>query len=287
MSRACKFATLIAALLPLATQAKDDLPGLAFSHHDWEIVCDNTRTCRAAGYHDDSEKLTVSVLLTRKAGPGQEVTGELMIGDYGNEGLSDLPPVLKLTMRVNEKNLGLVVTEKDSMVGKLSATQVSALLGALSHKSKIRWSTGKYTWTLSDKGAAAVLLKMDEFQGRIGTQGAIIKKGPLSDDTALPALPEQRVSMSPLAKTLPGDAAVGRHKALRKALNTALGKDDYCPDLTDSSVTQEITITRLTDSKLLASTQCWTGAYNAGYGYWVIDAKPPFHPVLVTDSAGD
>ncbi len=24
--------------------------GLAFTHHDWELACDNTRTCRAAGY---------------------------------------------------------------------------------------------------------------------------------------------------------------------------------------------------------------------------------------------
>ena len=37
---------------------------VAFSHGDWELVCDNTGTCRAAGYQQDGESLPVSVLLT-------------------------------------------------------------------------------------------------------------------------------------------------------------------------------------------------------------------------------
>ena len=40
--------TLLAAL-PLATLAFDD-NGSYFEHKDWEIACDNTGTCRAAGY---------------------------------------------------------------------------------------------------------------------------------------------------------------------------------------------------------------------------------------------
>ncbi|RBC82079.1 DUF1176 domain-containing protein, partial [Xanthomonas oryzae pv. oryzae] len=50
---------------------------------DWTIACDNTRTCRAAGYQaDEGEHLPVSVLLTRTAGAGQTVTAELMLGQY-------------------------------------------------------------------------------------------------------------------------------------------------------------------------------------------------------------
>ena len=71
MSRPHKLAALLTALLTLNAYAKDEL----FTHHDWEFVCDNTRTCRAAGYQSDNGQRPVSVLLTRKGGPGQAVTG--------------------------------------------------------------------------------------------------------------------------------------------------------------------------------------------------------------------
>jgi hypothetical protein len=32
-----------------------------FVHHDWEIACDNTRTCRAAGYQADDAERGVSI----------------------------------------------------------------------------------------------------------------------------------------------------------------------------------------------------------------------------------
>ena len=38
---------LALAVLSLPALAKT---GVSFSHKDWEVVCDNTLTCRAAGY---------------------------------------------------------------------------------------------------------------------------------------------------------------------------------------------------------------------------------------------
>ncbi|WGV54914.1 DUF1176 domain-containing protein [Stenotrophomonas indicatrix] len=48
--------TLLALCWPLAASAVDAPAGLYFQHHDWVVACDNTRTCRAAGYAsgDDS-----------------------------------------------------------------------------------------------------------------------------------------------------------------------------------------------------------------------------------------
>src|SRR5690606_20682081 len=44
------------------------IQGLHFSHKDWEIACDNTGTCRAAGYQSDQDiDQPVSVLLERAA----------------------------------------------------------------------------------------------------------------------------------------------------------------------------------------------------------------------------
>jgi hypothetical protein len=38
---------------------------------------------------------------------------------------------------------------------------------------------------------------------------------------------------------------------------------------------------------MLFSMRCWLAAYNAGYGYWVVNDKPPWQPVLVTTDGTD
>jgi hypothetical protein len=258
-------------LVPSLTANAAETSGLRFSHNDWELVCDNTRTCRAVGYHSDNDRdtLTVSVLLTRKAGSHQPVTGKLMLGNYGNDDLwNTFPPVLKLSMRINGRFIGHVTIQHNSATAELTARQVSALLAALPHNSDIEWVMGENCWRLSDKGATAVLLKMDEFQGRVGTQGALVRKGPLSEDLVLPPLPAPIVTVAHLAKTLPMDHQLvkSQSKALREALLTTLKEEDYCPDLEEGEANEyPLSVTRLTNAKLLISTSCWRGAYNFGY----------------------
>lgn len=269
----------------------DDLPGVNFSHHDWEITCDNTRTCRAAGYQsDEGDALPVSVLLTRKAGPRQPVTAQLQIGNYGNDELMDkLPSTLKLAMKINSQPLGTVTVNKKDLIADLSRKQTDALVAALSKNSEIEWAQGGTVWNLSGKGAAAVLLKMDEFQGRIGTTGALLRKGPKSEDAVLPALPAPVVTAAPIPKTKPGDERLARTqmKAILAALRTTL-KDDECGELSKAGKEgYEFSLERLSDSKLLASARCWTAAYNMGYGYWVINDTAPYAPVLVTTGGSD
>lgn len=286
-----RFFLIAIALLPLGALAVDSLPGLYFYHHDWEIVCDNTRTCRTAGYSADGAERRVSVLLTRAAGPGEAVNGKLMLGSYGEEDeafYATLPKNIKLTLRIDGRPIGRVTVPQDSLVADLPPQQVAALLTALRGKTTIEWSSGDNAWPLAGAGAAAVLLKMDEFQGRLGTPGAIIRKGSQGEDGVLPPLPAQIVVAAPLPKTLPDDAKLAKSKNLRKALRAAIGKDDDCPDFNDEALAAEgLTIARLSSTQLLASARCWMGAYNGGYGYWVINAQPPFHPMIVTYSGSD
>lgn len=271
-----------------------DLSGLSFAHKDWQLVCDNTRTCRAAGYSIDGSELPISVLLTRKAGPMQAVTGEVMVGQYGENPVVDkLPTVFSLSMLINEQGLGKTRFDKNSMVSPLTAKQVAALVAALKGTSEIYWTDGENLWELSNQGAAAVLLKMDEYQGRIGTQGALMRKGPKSEEQVLPPLPTPEVLAAPLEKALSRDHLMQTQQApaLRKALVKSLNKDDDCPDLTDPEAAsysqQALSVTRLSASKLLASTLCWSGAYNHSYGYWVINDSTAFNPILVTTLGSD
>lgn len=61
---------LWAAVLGLCSTSLMAAPprGFSFAYKDWEVACDNTGTCRAAGYGATMGE--VSVLLTRSAGPG-------------------------------------------------------------------------------------------------------------------------------------------------------------------------------------------------------------------------
>ena len=289
-------ALLLSAPLLLAMPAlrAADLPQARFSHGDWELACDNTRTCRAAGYSPDGVELSVSVLLTRQAGPDQSVTGQVKIGRYGENPVVDaLPKRFRLNLQIDGKAHGTVAFDADSLQGSLDATQVSALLAALTRRSRLEFVRNKHTWALSDSGAAAVLLKMDEFQGRLGTPGAIIRRGKRPESGVLPSLPGLSVKPGPLAPARAGDKDWVKQQgpALRKALRAALRNDetDYCPDLTepDPSIQEAPTATRLTDTRLLVATRCWSGAYNVGYGYWIINQAPPYQPELVTTSGSE
>ncbi|MGO2232008.1 DUF1176 domain-containing protein, partial [Psychrobacter sp.] len=54
----------------------DPFKGGGFVKNDWQVACDNTLTCRAAGYSDESAERRASILMTLKAGeevPSTEV----------------------------------------------------------------------------------------------------------------------------------------------------------------------------------------------------------------------
>ncbi|MEQ1513788.1 MAG: DUF1176 domain-containing protein [Lysobacteraceae bacterium] len=261
----------------------------SFDHEDWQVVCDNTRTCRVAGYQSDDAEMPVSVLLTRKAGAGTSVAGRVMLGDgWEDSMLNALPAQFRVALWIDGKQQGGTVT-KDALEADLTAAQTAALLKALARDTRIEFRAGKTVWSLSDRGAAAVLLKMDEFQGRIGTVGAAFRKGKQTEAKVLPPLPAPVVKAAALAPAKPGDAQfiAKNGDAVRKALRSATAEDE-CEDLHKTGEEQEaLEAVRLTMNKLLVSTRCWLGAYNAFSGYWIINDTAPYRPELVTSEASD
>lgn len=260
--------------------------GLSFTHQDWEVACDNTRTCRAAGYQsDEGDSAPVSVLLTREAGPGKPVRGQLMLGSY-----DDAAPLPKtaLTLRIGTRDLGTVALQEQGVTGELTASQVEALLAALRKDSAIVFAAGDQRWQLSDRGASAVLLKMDEFQGRLGTPGALVRKGSGDEAAVLPALPVPVVVVPPRPLTSPADLALATDSALHRAVLATTNAED-CAALFAGDGGAESTwgVERLASDKLLVWANCWTAAYNEGSGYWVVDDKPPYAAALVTTSGSD
>lgn len=259
--------------------------GFHFSHQDWEIACDNTRTCRAAGYYPQVEDLKISVLLSRAAGPGTPVLGELKIGQYDDDPVVDrLPPEFDLSLQIDGKEVAPVRVK--NLHAHLSTEAVAGLLKSLVRSSRIAFVQGDNIWQLSDRGATAILLKMDEFQGRIGTPGALVRAGKQSESKVRPAVAIPVVQAARLPPAQPGDDTfTTRHGA---ALLAALRESSECSALSDKwSGTPHLEATRLSNTQMLVSTLCWLGAYNASTASWIVQTEPPFQPQLVNDQASD
>ncbi len=149
MKSACIAAALSLAALSAGAAGKDPV---AFSHNDWEVTCDNTRTCRAAGYQSESGPSDpVSMLITRAAGPGTAINIELQIGGEGE---------VKGPLRFKVGKATVAGLAGGS--AKLDADQVRTILPELLKNDDAAVTGGSKKWTLSLAGLNAVLLKMDE-----------------------------------------------------------------------------------------------------------------------------
>ena len=279
-------------LLALAGGAQADEPD-HFSHKDWMLVCDNTRTCRAAGYSPEGEVHAASVLLTRQAGPKTVVSGQLRLGDFTEEDqawMAALPKQVPVALWIDGKRVGGVLLDSEQPAADLPAPLTHALLAALRRDSRIEWRSGKFLWPLSGAGATAVLLKMDEMQGRVGTPGALVRRGQRAEAAVLPPLPAPVVVAAPVPKAAGKVLAPAQARAMRSRLRASLGKEAACDALTstDDQMDAEdgsVTVWPLSSTLQLVELRCWLAVYNAGHGYWVVGEATP--PVQVTDSGSE
>jgi hypothetical protein len=274
---------LLVASTCVSAAPRTDLPSLSFSHKDWELACDNTRTCRAAGYHPEGDEPNATVLLTRKAGPGQPITIQLQLAEDERH-----PRPAQVAMSIAQRPVGTVRLDPKSATGTLSQAQVQALLPALLKDELVAWSASGTTWTISTAGANAVLLKMDEFQGRLDTPGALVRKGYKSEGNVLPAVEPPAITRGPIRhdKRLVTLTAVQARDLIAALHKTT--RDGSCELLhANTDEAGELAVRHLTKDKLLVSHACWRAAYNSGDGYWVVNALPPYAPTLVTTSATD
>jgi hypothetical protein len=260
----------------LAATSTPAFAGFHFVHQDWEIACDNTGTCRAAGYQPGDGDLALSVLFTRAAGPGADVEGELTLGDM--EGTHSA----SLVLEIDGRRIGAPLKGPNNYA--LAPEHVAALLAALRRDSVIEF-VGDERWLLSDDGASAVLLKMDEFQGRLGTTGALVRRG-ARDESSVPApVPAPKLKRVRLPGPDADDARLSADPTFVAAVRAA-AKRDECDDPEDL-FDDAIEVWRVDARRRLVATPCWQGAYNFGSGYWLIDAAPPHAATLVTRSGSD
>mgnify|MGYP002745085867 CR=1 FL=1 len=246
---------LLLSLLPFtAMAASTSIKGIG-NYQDWDLVCDNTGTCRMAGYQEEGDD-PVSILFTRAAGENAAVEGQFTILPFG-EADRDVQVGQDIEIWLNGKSLGTVKHISDENPDKLTEAQTKALLSGLKKESEIRLTYGKTTLKVSDKGAAAAMLKMDEFQQLLNTPSALIRQGQ-----------EKHAVLAPKVKPKIDAVSVKN----RKTTELKLGEKQYdnvlallrkayngCKD--EDEVSQDITLYPLTQNKVLAEVLCVRGAY--------------------------
>lgn len=276
-------AVVLAAMLGSAAYAQEKPSSVRFQHKDWELACDNTRTCRAAGYGKEYrvENSLISVLLTRPAGANAKTKAQLqLMEDHQADGA--ICPRTVYMQGIAKPNAAVRLGK--GCIGTLNATQLQFLLQQAATESSLAFrlgnNTSKKQWDLSLLGARAVLLKTDEAQGRLHTPSAWVRKGKRSNSRVLPPVPAPVIRIPKISnQAIPNQAAWLR--TIAPALQAGID-EEIC--LRDDPLELDA---RLNATHALVSRPCWQAAYNYGRAYWVVEIQPPYKATLLTTDGSD
>lgn len=254
--------------------------GFSFAYKDWEVACDNTGTCRAAGYGATMGE--VSVLLTRSAGPGRQASAQATFAQTER----DIPPDASVNLFINDSDRGTLEAIDDSHF-HFDSTQTSALITALEQNAKIELALNGQRKRLSNAGSSAVFLKIDEFQQRIGTADALIRKGGGDGSAVLQAVPAPEILSAPfIHNAQPVALNAKQQQKWQPVLESVLNRQ--CDDWHNADIPpseRQITATPLDKNHSLLQALCWRAAYNDGYAMWVADNALAASPQLITTDA--
>ena len=264
---------LLLSLLPLTAMATP-IKGFFEIYQDWDLICDNTGTCNMAGYQEerDGSEHPVAILFTRSAGEQAPVTAQLAL-------LPDELSNKTAEIILNGQSLGAIQNISEEGIAKLSEKQTTELLAALKGNASIEVVFGEFKEKVSDKGAAAAMLKMDEFQQRLNTPSALIRQGKekhavLAPQTA-PKIDVVSIKNRQTTELKHGEKQFDAVLALlRKSNRTNKNSENYCYALHKDDVwNKQITLYPLTKGKVLAEAICLAGPYQSTYYYAVLDEK--------------
>ena len=280
--------------------------GWGFVKDDWQLVCDNTLTCRAVGYAGEGAFDTPASLLLTATPKVALPLAEIQFLDEGQEQEQSSAAA---ELWLNDKNYGTLPLEHEGYY-LLTAKQTGQLIKQAHLDTKIEIRQGANSWIISDKGMSAVLLKLDEVQGRVGTTLALVSKNSPNRQTPkssklMPVIKKAYSYPEDDHKQLDPAKLIYFRKNIEKWVDIDakrfVGFEDDMGDceLVNPSTEEYQRMQEYTSSSLdwdfipldakhtLASHLCWRGAYNEGSGYWLISHDKPSQTQLITTSGSD
>jgi hypothetical protein len=225
---------------------------------DWTAVCSNLGDCAAFGFSQESLDTAAFLKIERQAGPAGQPQVSLVYGS------ADKQPAQTWTLSLDGKPIaglgpvraaGSDAGARATLTGAAAQHLIDALLGGQSLELN---AGGQQVSSVSLAGSAAVLLWVDDQQGRVGTVTALSKKG------AAPATSVHPRGAPPLIRPAPPASQAGLPKRAPRAL--AKGAQDCDPQSDPDD-----TIARLAPGVVLWGPQCEGGAYNSVNIFFVGD----------------
>ncbi len=248
---ALKLAAALSLAVIAAPAAADGLgaPPVYREIKDWVLACDNTRVCFAK--YDAADEGAASggyLSITRYPGPG----GALVVSlEADEDGAAPDPRSLKLDGRSLGAN---AVWDAKAQTATPNGDAALGFLRAIADGKVLSYSNGQGTPNVSLSGMKAVLLAMDEDQGRLDGQTALARPGAKPASAVLAALPVPVVYAKPAAPPLAGGPALAAR--VRRAQAAVLARHDCDPDLARSDEADP-----LSDHEALVILGCVSGAY--------------------------
>jgi len=241
---------------------------------DWVGGCDNTRYCSALGLaKEDSESYA---LLHFKRGPaaGDQVRSiRLRVNhEISRDKVWTLQADDAELLQFNDRHL----VDADSGPGIdfviETSDELEALMGAMRSADALTvvGDSGP-VGRISLSGASAIMLWIDEQQGRLGTSTALHRRGEKSPQT-LPAVTLPRLKAVPATPLGTADVAT------LSASTRARLPPDSCESLEPDSGIQDEAWT-VEGERTLVKLQCYGGAYNFGSSWFLLDQRGALTPL--------
>lgn len=218
---------------------------------DWTAVCDNVGTCTAFGFSPEVETTQSYVRIARDAG-GAALPSVTIVYDA-----ADAEPDQRWTLDLDGApipGLGPIAAKgSDSgAVARLRGESAAALITALRNGEALSLTTdAKALGRISLAGSAAVLLWVDDQQGRVGTVTALARKGP----KPIAAVPGPR-----LVPVIVGAPAVSQAGLPDHAPGGLIKDIDDC-DVEPGQPSEDIVL-RLAPGVVLWGPECAMAAYS-------------------------
>ena len=230
---------------------------------DWTAVCDNLGACAAYGFSAEGQDTDSYLKISREAG-GAAAPVVLVVYDAANQ-----QPAAAWTLEVDGRPItGLAsVRSAGGDAGArttLTGAAAAALIAALKEGRGLDISQGGKTLdSISLTGSAAILLWVDDQQGRVGTVTALARPGPKPASAVPPPSPPPIIRAAP-----PVDQSGLPQKAPRSLVK---GIADCDPDRKPED--SDDVVARLAPGLVLWGPQCSMGAYNEVNVFFLGDEK--------------
>jgi hypothetical protein len=226
---------------------------------DWLGVCANTGACTAFGFGGEEDTAGPYLMIRRDAGPAAVVEVTL-VNDAG-----DTQPAADWTLTLDDHpipGVGLVraAGSESGARARLTGRAAAALVAALRNGKSLAFSAaGGEVGEISLAGSAAILLWVDDQQGRVDTVTALARPGAKPASSVPPPTP------APLIRPAPPVAQNGVPDHAPKGMTKGIA------DCDSEAETPDEVVARLAPGVMLWGPQCTSGAYNAVNAFFIGD----------------